>query len=218
MLKIKVKNKNLAFIILIGGRSYRFGTDKCFFKFKGKALIEHQLDVLSQFPYDIFLVANSKNQVQNCLNKINFDKIMAFIIDDNIILDQKMRGAMLGLYSAFKELKVLGYQKAFALSCDNPLIKYEVIAYMIKECQNYDCCIPRWESGFLEPLLAIYPIEKAYVSSRNNLKKKKFKLVNLLRDYWQIKYISIEESIKKFDLNLVSFKNVNSPEDLKTLE
>ncbi|MFX1354904.1 MAG: molybdenum cofactor guanylyltransferase [Promethearchaeota archaeon] len=218
MLKIKVKNKELAFIILIGGRSNRFGTDKCFFEFKGKALIEHQLDVLTQFPYSIFIVANSKEQIKNCLNKINFEKIMAFIIDETDILDKNFRSAMLGLYSAFKELRILGYQKAFALSCDNPLIKYEVIDYMIKECKNYECCIPRWNSGFLEPLFAIYPIEKAYKSSIKNLEKRRFKLVNLISDTWKTNYVSIDDTLKKMDLNLMSFKNINAPEDIKTLE
>ncbi|MFX1496297.1 MAG: molybdenum cofactor guanylyltransferase [Promethearchaeota archaeon] len=202
----------------MGGKSNRFGTDKCLFQFKGKALIEHQLDILTQFPYDIFITASSKNQVQKCLDQINIKKITAFIIDDDLILNGNVRVAMLGLYSAFKELRVLGYQKAFALSCDNPLIKYEVIDYMIKECQNYDCCIPRWNSGFLEPLFAIYSVEKAYVSSLNNLKKRKYRLVNLINDSWQINYISIEDSIKKFDLNLFSFKNINNPEDIETLE
>lgn len=173
---------------------------------------------MTQFPYDIFITASSKNQVQKCLDQINIKKITAFIIDDDLILNGNVRVAMLGLYSAFKELRVLGYQKAFALSCDNPLIKYEVIDYMIKECQNYDCCIPRWNSGFLEPLFAIYSVEKAYVSSLNNLKKRKYRLVNLINDSWQINYISIEDSIKKFDLNLFSFKNINNPEDIETLE
>lgn len=125
---------------------------------------------------------------------------------------------MLGLYSSFKELYNLGYQRAFALSCDNPLIKYEVIDYMIKKCQKYDCCIPRWKNGFLEPLFAIYPIEKAHRSSLKNLKKKNYRLVNLISDLWQINYISVEESLKKLDLDLFSFKNINSPEDIKSLE
>lgn len=173
---------------------------------------------MTQFPYDIFVIANSKSQVQNCLEEINIKEIMAFIIDDNHILNSNVRVAMLGLYSAFKELRDWGYQKTFALSCDNPMIKYDVIDYMIKECQNYDCCIPRWNSGFLEPLFAIYPVEKGYKSSLKNLKKKKYRLVNLINDSWLTNYISIEDSLKKFDLNLFSFKNINNPEDIKTLE
>jgi molybdopterin-guanine dinucleotide biosynthesis protein A len=83
---------------------------------------------LSRFDIDIFLVASSTQQAQNYINNIDFKTAMAFIIDDNkIVTDQTSRSPLLGLYSAFKELKKLGYKKAFILSCDNPLIKYEVI-------------------------------------------------------------------------------------------
>jgi molybdopterin-guanine dinucleotide biosynthesis protein A len=143
---------------------------------------------------------------------------MAFIIDDADILDRNLRSAMLGLYSAFKELQPLGYQKVFALSCDNPLIKHEVIDYMIKKCQKYDCCIPRWKNGFLEPLFAIYPVEKAYSTSLKNLKKKKYRLINLISDSWQTNYISIDKTLKKMDPNLLSFKNINKLEDIERIE
>jgi molybdopterin-guanine dinucleotide biosynthesis protein A len=144
---------------------------------------------------------------------------MAFILDDyDIILNQNVRSPILGLYSTFKELKKLTYQKVFALSCDNPLFSYEVIDFMIKECSQYDCCMPKWNNDFKEPLFAIYPVEKAYKSSLRNLKQKQYKLTKIIDEDWIVKYISIEQNIKYFDQNLLSFKNINKPTDIKTLE
>ncbi|MFX0049049.1 MAG: NTP transferase domain-containing protein, partial [Candidatus Hermodarchaeota archaeon] len=46
----------------MGGKSTRFGSDKGIFNFRGKALIDYQLETLFPLNYDIFLVANSTEQ------------------------------------------------------------------------------------------------------------------------------------------------------------
>lgn len=218
MVKIKNNKKYLAIIILIGGQSIRFGSDKGLFEFKGKPLVSYQLDTLNQLDYNIFLIANSKQQVANYIEKINYELITAFIIDDQEILsDQGIHTPMLGLYSAFKELNLLGYKKVFVMSCDIPLIKNEVVKFLIKESKESDCCIPQWDNGFLEPLFAIYPIKKAGLMAEENLKKKAYKLTNLLDKSWRINFVSIEQSIKPLDRKLLSFININKQKDIKKL-
>jgi len=144
---------------------------------------------------------------------------MAFIIDDyDINLNQNIRSPILGLYSTFKELKKLTYQKVFVFSCDNPLFSYEVIDYMKKESNQYDCYMPKWNNGFREPLFAIYPVEKAYKTSLRNLKQKQYKLTKIIDEDWTVKYVSIEQNIKYLDPNLLSFKNINKLADIKTLK
>ena len=144
---------------------------------------------------------------------------MAFILDDcDIILNQNLRSPILGLYSTFKELKKLKYQKVFVFSCDNPLFSYDVVDYMIKESNRYDCCMPKWNNGFREPLIAIYPVKKAYKTSLRNLEQKQYKLTKIIGEDWTVKYVSIEQNIKHFDPNLLSFKNINEIADIKTLE
>ena len=210
--------KKLAFVILIGGRSARFGSDKGIFEFLGKPLISYQLDVLSKFNNDIFLIAHSQQQIQSYIEKIDIKKIMAFIIDDvEFIDDKELYTPMLGLYSAFKELNKLHYEKAFVLSCDMPLIKYKVIDLLIKESEGYNCCIPEWDNGFKEPLFAIYPVEKGYKMAKDLLEKKLFKLTKLLNIGWNIKFLSIEEKIQELDDNHLTFININGPIDIEKL-
>ncbi|NVM19020.1 MAG: molybdenum cofactor guanylyltransferase [Candidatus Lokiarchaeota archaeon] len=216
---MSIRNKSLAFVILIGGKSNRFGSEKGLFKFRGKALIDYQLDTLSRFENDIFLIANSKQQVQKYINSIDVKRIMGFIVDENDTgLEQESRLPLIGLYSAFKELKKIGYEKALILPCDTPLVKYKVIDFLIKQCKKFDCCIPQWQNNLLEPLIAIYTIKKAYESSLRNIEQNQYKLTRLISKDWKVNYVSIEQDFTKIDPNLLSFKNINKIEDIKMLE
>jgi molybdopterin-guanine dinucleotide biosynthesis protein A len=216
--RIANKSKSLAFTILIGGKSTRFGSDKGIFEFLEKPLISYQIETIKNFENDIFLVANSNEQVQNYKMKIDTECIMDFFLDDSeVTLNRDLRTPMLGIYSALKELSYLKYEKVFILSCDAPLIKINVINLMITQSEGYDCCIPKWNNGYLEPLFAIYPVEKTFKTAKENIKKETYKLTNLLEKNWKINYISVENSIQPLDEKLVSFININGPIDIEKL-
>jgi len=210
-------HKKLAIVILIGGKNIRFGNESAaVLDVLGKPLILHQIETLSNFDEDVFLVANSEYQINSYYREINFPRDINFIVDDTEIIGKlDVRTPMLGIYSGFKELNNLGFEKGFLLSGDMPLIKPEVIQLLIKEVKGYDCCIPRWNNGFLEPLFAIYPVEKTYELAKKTIQEKNFALNNIIDKTWNINYISVEESIKPLDQNLVGLINVNGPIDLE---
>ncbi|MFX0034918.1 MAG: molybdenum cofactor guanylyltransferase [Candidatus Hermodarchaeota archaeon] len=219
MSKISNNSKYLAITILIGGKSTRFGNDKGLFELNGKPLISYQLETLSQGNFDIFLVAHSTKQVQNYINNIEINKILAFVIDEfGILFDSTLRTPLLGLYSGFRELNKLGYEKSFVIPCDLPLIQFNVVKFMIEQSYGFDCCIPCWKNGLLEPLFTVYPIEETITSAEENFNKKDYKLVHLLKDKWKINYISIEKSIIPLDKDLISFINVNEQSDLEKIQ
>jgi molybdopterin-guanine dinucleotide biosynthesis protein A len=142
-----------------------------------------------------------------------------FVIDDDeIVRDQDLRSPLIGLYSAFKELSQLGYEKAFVLPCDTPLAKFEVINLIIRYSNQFDCCIPKWKNNLLEPLLAIYPVKKAYETSRRNINLRQFKLTKIIGEDWNTCFVSIENDIKKLDNNLMSFKNINKLQEIRNLD
>jgi molybdopterin-guanine dinucleotide biosynthesis protein A len=218
MSNIGGKNKYLAFVILVGGKSTRFGTDKGLYEFLGKPLIMYQLDVLSQFHYDIYVIAHSENQVQNYVNNIDYRVITAFILDNKeCVPGKKLRSPLIGIYSAFKEIEKLGYEKAFTLSCDLPLIKREVVNLLLKHSKDVDCCVPRWNNNYLEPLFAIYPVKKALHQIKKNLKSETYKLTSILNMDWSIKYISVEGEIQPLDEKLLTFLNINNHVDIDKL-
>ncbi|MHA1668955.1 MAG: molybdenum cofactor guanylyltransferase [Promethearchaeota archaeon] len=209
--------KKLAIVILIGGKNIRFGNQSAaVLDLLGKPLILHQIETLSKFDEDIFLVAHSKYQINSYYKEINFPRDINFIVDDaEIIGESDVRTPILGIYSGFKELDRLEFEKSFLLSGDMPLIKPEVIELLIKEVKGYDCCVPRWNNGFLEPLFAIYPVKKTYELTKKIIQEKNYALNSIIDKKWNTNYISVEELIKPLDQNLVGLINVNGPIDLE---
>ncbi|MCP4763377.1 MAG: molybdenum cofactor guanylyltransferase, partial [archaeon] len=185
--KMSVKNQKIAFVILIGGKSARFGSDKGVFEFLGKPLLSYLLETLKKFKRDIFIIAYSQEQVDIYKERIKFGENITFITDNReLIEDQDLRSPMIGLYSAFKKLIELDYEKAFTFSCDSPLIKSEVVDLLLRQAEGYDCYVPRWENGFIEPLFTIYPVKKAYKQAKDSLINKTFKLTNLVNKDWKV--------------------------------
>lgn len=208
----------IPFVILIGGKSKRFGLDKGLIKVSGKSFIVHQIEILKKISKNIFLSAHDKSQIQTYKKALTKFDFLSFVLDDYSILGREtIRSPLLGIYSSFKYLLRTKFKKVFIISCDLPLIKYEVLIFMLKESLNFDCCIPRWKNRYLEPLFAVYPIEKGYLMAKQNLKLKKFRLRELLNEDWKINFVSIEDKIKNFDNELKSFLNINSEEDLEHL-
>ncbi|MBD3255727.1 MAG: NTP transferase domain-containing protein [Candidatus Lokiarchaeota archaeon] len=212
------EQKKLAILILIGGKSKRFGTEKGLFEFHGKPLILHQIETLAIFDEDIYLVAHTLHDINEYYKKIEYPKDVDFIIDDEEVASKiGVRTPLLGVYSGFRALNKLNFKKAFLLSCDMPLIKSDVIEHMIEQSKGYDCCIPRWKNGYTEPLFAIYPVKETYLKAEEILETSHYGLNHLLGEDWNINFISVEESIKPLDENLVSLININSPIDLEKL-
>ena len=89
---------------------------------------------------------------------------------------------------------------------------------MIQKGRSYDCVIPRWNNQFTEPLFAIYPVEKAFYTSADCIKKRELKLTNIINTEWKIEFVSIEDIIKSLDPYLSSFKNVNTNRDIAEIE
>lgn len=218
MSKLSVKNKYLAFVILIGGKSIRFGSEKGIFEFLGKPLIMYQIETLSQLDYDIFLVANTKEQIDLYQRKIKDYEKLNFILDDKEIFSKtNERSPLIGIFTALKELDKKDYERGFVMSCDIPLININVVKLLIQCLHGYECCVPKWKNGFLEPLFAIYPVHKALLMAERNLNKGLYKLTAFINPSWKVNYISVENSIQPLDIDLLSFININSQEDVKKL-
>ncbi|MFX1390286.1 MAG: molybdenum cofactor guanylyltransferase [Promethearchaeota archaeon] len=210
--------KYLAFLILIGGKSTRFGSEKAIIQLYGKPLILHQLEILAEFDEDIYLVAHSEEQISIYRKEIEFPKDINFIVDDREIFEHSnIFKPMLGIYSGLKELMKIGFKSVFLLSCDMPLINPKVINLMISYSKDVECCIPRWNNGFLEPFFAIYPVKKGFERAKQILLNQNYGLMNFIDKNWSINYISVEELIKPLDKNLVSLININGPIDLLKL-
>jgi molybdopterin-guanine dinucleotide biosynthesis protein A len=212
--------KELAIVVLIGGKSMRFGYEKGTIEINEKPLILYQIETLADFDEDIFLATNSEEQIITIQRKVDFPKKVNFTVDERAQSQlEEIFTPMIGIYSAFKELNKRGFRKAFTLSGDAPLIKSEVIRHMINQSKGYDCVIPRWNNGFLETLFAIYPVKPTFEKAKQIIEAKKhFALTQLIDESWNINYISVEKELKPLDSDLLSLININSPIDIEKVK
>ncbi len=218
MKRIIINRKNLAIVILVGGKSYRSGSEKVGLFFRRKPLLLHQIETLEKIKTDLFLTANSEEQANFFKTNLSIPDQTKIIVDNREIFPYTgIFTPMLGVYSSLKELDNLNYNKALILSGDAPLIKKSVIELLISESNDFDCTIPRWNNEFLEPLFAIYPVKKGYQRAKECIINKTFSLNRLVDENWKINYLSVEDSIQPLDNNLVSLINVNGPIDIEKL-
>lgn len=163
-------------------------------------------------------MVNSNQQAQKYIDNVNIKAINGIIIDDySIIENKRFRSPLIGLYTSLKELNTLDYKYAFILSCDNPFIQKSFIKYMINQYPEFDACVPIWKNEFIEPLLSIYKVKPFVKNCEDNLRKEDYKLSHLLDKRLKINYVSIEEIIKKLDVHLLSFININDSKDLEKI-
>ena len=84
------------------------------------------------------------------------------------------------------------------------LLNPKVINLMISESKGFECCLPKWNHGFIEPFFAIYPVVKGYEKAKDILINENYGLINFIDKNWKINYISVENQIQPIDKNLLS--------------
>ncbi|HHO75655.1 MAG TPA: molybdenum cofactor guanylyltransferase [Deltaproteobacteria bacterium] len=180
-------------IVLIGGRSTRFGRDKVVAPVGDKLLIEHVIEVIEPLFEDILLIGHKR------------DDLRGF----NIIEDLRPGcGPLGGIYTALSTVKT---RQIFVFAADMPNLNEQFISHMISISDDHDIVIPVWSQG-REPLHAIYhkrilPVVKAL------LDEDLFKIFNLLN---RVDTSTItEEVIREFGLPEKMFANINTLHDIK---
>ncbi len=185
-------------IILAGGLSKRFGTDKKFYKIFGKTFLEHIYNSVKEFSNEIIVSISSVK---------DYEKIRKILPDVKIILDEyNERSPINGLKSCIKHCK---YNIVALTPCDTPFINPNVYKYMISLLKDYSAVIPKGEK--IHILNAIYKRGELLEALNNiNLNDSVRKLIQLLKN---ILFIDVER-LKAFDEHLLTFININSVNDL----
>jgi len=78
---------------------------------------------------------------------------------------------------------------------------------------NADALIPVWDNGKMEPLLAVYSAE-ALFEIEKSLKLGETKVLAPIMRLEKVIFYSIER-LRDVDEKLISFFNINTPQDLK---
>ena len=180
-------------VIIAGGRSSRMGVEKGLVNFGGRPLITYPVELLKLVCSNVIISANSSV----------FD-----FLELTVIADRAPGGApMIGIYSG---LLAAPDDYIFVISCDMPMIKPELLQYLIAASGEAKAAVA-WHNGFAEPLCGIYHRD-LLGELEYHIRKEKFKLITFLEKVEAL-YIEINDSLSFYDPNI--FLNMNTPGDLE---
>jgi len=198
---------NRSAIILAGGASKRFGSEKGLVELAGKPLVLHVLEKISGIVDEKLVVVSSETQRTRFINAIGKS---ARIVVDKLEVRSPLVGAQTGFESARGEYSLL-------LPCDTPFLSSQIAAFLLDVCLKKAAAIPRWPNRDIEPLQAAYHTKSASKAAKKALNEGKLNLRSMIEKMRGVRYISTL-ILKELDPRLQTFFNINTPNDLKRAE
>jgi len=194
-------------VILAGGSSKRFGENKGLIELAGKPLILHVLDRTANLVDEAVTVVSSDAQRKTFACLLH-DK--AEVVVDKYERQSPLVGALTGFERVQGEYSLL-------LPCDTPFVSSQILALLLDLCVNRNAAIPRWPNGYIEPFQAAYCTGSALKAAESALEEKKSDMRAMVLRMMRVRYISTAV-LRQINPKLLTFFNVNSPEDLKRAE
>ena len=121
-------HSNILGVVLAGGKSQRFGEDKCQVKLGDKLLIDYILsEIIDEFK-EVLLISNNK------IKYINSNKIS--LVEDT----KKGLGPLGGILTAMKWIKEnnKSYKWISTFPSDTPFFKKQILNNFLEEIKNYE--------------------------------------------------------------------------------
>ncbi len=190
---------DLSVAILCGGDSSRFGGDKTRVDVDGVPLYKLVWNKLEDKSDDVFLQINPGDEYDLPTRP---DLISG-------------KGPLGGIYSA---LTHSAHDWLFVSACDIPYLDPRIINELCSEVEEgAEVVIPQWDSGYLEPLTALYhtsvldTLEKSLESGTR-------KITDFLDCLDNVKGIAVDQLIEEGRISSRCFYNVNTKKDFKKLD
>jgi molybdenum cofactor guanylyltransferase len=184
--------------ILTGGLGKRLsGRNKALIRVGKQRIIDHIWDVYQSLFDEIMIIGN---------NPLDYLEWNAYWAADILPVRCSLTGIHAALFYAERPF-------VFVSACDTPFLKPALIRGIIAAADPAAAIvIPQTRAGF-EPLCALYA-RKCLKPIERMLRQDRFKIQGLFK---QVKtQIIPEETLREFDPDLVSFCNINTPEDIQT--
>lgn len=114
-----------------------------------------------------------------------------------------------GILSAFRSSKA---EHCVLATEQVPLLKPNVVLALFNAAQGYDLAIPKWKSGTLEPLLAVYRgkallrLSSSHMLAAGNSLETAMQF--LASQLFDVNYVSVEKELAELDPELDSFLKV----------
>ena len=193
--------------ILAGGKSRRMGRDKALLRIGSTTLLEIVAQRVTPIASDVFVVASNGSQYA----------ALGFRVVPDLVPES---GSLGGIYSA---LSAATSEQCLVVGCDMPFLNPDLLAFMANQPRDYDALVPvlvgnRSDQGddvTYETLHAIYS-RAALPAIEQRIAAGQLKIADVLHD---LRLRRIEEAtVRRFDPELRSFFNANTPADFALVE
>ena len=185
-------------IILAGGKNLRMGQNKAFLQVQGERIIDRTRRIFVDLFDEVLLVTNSPLEY----------------LDLNLrtVTDLHREGGALG--GVLTGLFYASNRYSFVAACDMPFLSPDLIRHLVSSSPGFDVVVPRTDDGW-QPLHAVYS-QKCIPFMEELLRGGGLKIIDF---YHRVKKREVPtDEIRRFDPGLLSFLNLNTPEDLARLE
>jgi molybdenum cofactor guanylyltransferase len=184
--------------VLAGGKSLRYGRNKALEVLQGKSLIQYAVRSLRSFCDPVLVVANDLEPYLH---------IQATLVQD-ILRDQ---GPLGGIYTA---LVFSPHEWLFVKATDMPFLVPELARLMLASKEGFDVVVPMLNDRY-DPLLALYS-RRCLPPVAATLEKGDRKITMFFQKV-RVKELS-EKEWRTVDPEGLSFKNINTPQNLEELK
>ena len=183
-------------VILAGGQNKRFsGMNKAFISVGGKRILDRTYEIFDSLFDEIILVADDP------LKYLEWD---LHIVSDIFPFRSSLTGIHAGLFFTNNFY-------TFITACDIPFLKKELVETIINSIEKgVDVIIPETLNR-MEPLCAVYS-KRCLKPVENNLIQRELEIKQFFK---KVRVKKLPENIlREKDPDLISFFNINTPDDL----
>ncbi len=190
-------------LILAGGKSTRFGSDKASAVLGGRTMLEWVASALAQ-ACDEIVIVRAAGQVLPAIEVA----VPFRTVDDA----WEAKGPLAGLASG---LPAVTTEYCFATSCDAPLLQPGLVRYLSGRAHGHDIvCVD--VDGYRNPLVAVYRPATCTAPFRKAVEHDILKITAAFEGLDAL--VVTEDEIRTVDPELLSFRNANRPEALAEIE
>ena len=190
-------------LILAGGKSSRFGSDKASARLRGRPLLQWVLSAIEPVCRRIVIV---KAQGQELPAVTSHSELV--VVEDRFAA----KGPLAGLATGFAAVEA---EICFATACDAPLLRPELIELLAAMAPGYDVVCPM-AGAFHQPLTAVYRPHACLPVFEELIEQD---LLRIVPAYERLAArILSEDEVRAADPELDSFRNANRPERLAEIE
>lgn len=182
---------DISIAILVGGKSTRFERRKQLLDFGGSSLLRTIYDRLRPLSDDVFL------QGSLTMNGARTNRDMI-----------EGAGPIGGIYSA---LNCSLHDRVVVIASDMPFLDARLLDVLKRE-KDAKLVVPRWKNGFTEPLASLYT-RSLIPQIEEMLRQGEFQISKLFEKVESVRWLVIEDLIRKGVITEDCFYNINEPQD-----